>query len=118
MEFRLEYYLDRIPAGPPSPAIRCAWAIGWPGGRGGGKGDLGELRFLLLLLLSLYHYFFLWDQLLLLLDIFLPVKVGEFTIWGAVRGGVWMTVGHPGLVEPAYMEIRFEHTHFFGSMKQ
>ena len=48
--------------------------------------------------------FFLWDQLLLL-DIFLPVKVGEFTIWGAVRGGVWMTVGHPGLVEPAHIWV-------------
>ena len=86
-----------MPAGPPSPAIRCAWAIGWPGGRGGGKGDLGELRFLL----SSDCPLFLWDQLLLL-DIFLPVKVGEFTIWGAVRGGVRVTVGHPGLVEPVH----------------
>ena len=37
------------------------------------------------------------------LDIFLPVKVGEFTIWGAVRGGVGVTVGHPGLVEPVHI---------------
>ena len=29
--------------------------------------------------------------------------MGEFTIWGAVRGGVRVTVGHPGLVEPEHI---------------
>ena len=31
--------------------------------------------------------------------------MGEFTIWGAVRGGVRVTVGHPGLVEPAHIWV-------------
>ena len=63
----------------------------------------GAAIFIIIIIIIIILLLFLWDQLLLLLDIFLPVKVGEFTIWGAVRGGVWMTVGHPGLVEPAHI---------------
>ena len=68
----------------------------------------GAAIFIIIIIIIIILLLFLWDQLLLLLDIFLPVKVGEFTIWGAVRGGVWMTVGHPGLVEPGHIEIRSE----------
>ena len=81
------------------------------GGRGGGgvgKETWGSCDFY-------YHYFYHYCYhyyfsciILIHLDIFLPVKVGEFTIWGTVRGGVWMTVGHPGLVEPGHIEIRSE----------
>ena len=78
------------------------------GGEGRWEGRPGRAGiFIIINITIIILLLFLWDQLLPL-DIFLPVKVGEFTIWGAVRGGVRVTVGHPRLVEPAHIEIRSE----------
>ena len=72
------------------------------GGEGRWERRPGGAGIFIIIIVIIILLLFLWDQLLLL-DIFLPVKVGEFTIWGAVRGGVRVTMGHPGLVEPAHI---------------
>ena len=77
------------------------------GGEGRWERRPGGAGIFIIIIVIIILLLFLWDQLLPL-DIFLPVKVGEFTIWGAVRGGVRVTVGHPRLVEPAHIEIRSE----------
>ena len=77
------------------------------GGEGGWERRPGGAAIFIIITIIILLLLYLWDQLLLL-DIFLPVKVGEFTIWGAVRGRVGVTVGHPGLVEPTHIEIRSE----------